>query len=127
MRVAVAKFIPNPQFKDRFTREVISPIMADVVREFEVALQDAFDSAVYFWDRDTIRSDGSVAGSPRDIVDTGALKDSQTPARQITLTRYQIAWTVPYAVLVLLGGVNRSDGSVTPGRNWVEIALELLP
>lgn len=37
----------------------------------------AIEVEVYEWDRETVRSDGSVVSSPRDIVDTSELRDSQ--------------------------------------------------
>lgn len=42
--------------------------------QFEQAIQDER----WEWDRPTVRSDGSVVGSPRDIVDTGELLRSQS-------------------------------------------------
>lgn len=37
----------------------------------------AIETEVYQWDRETVRSDGSVAGLVRDIVDTSELRESQ--------------------------------------------------
>lgn len=42
------------------------------------AFQDAIEAPIWFWPNDTVRSDGTIVGSPRDIVDTGMLRDSQT-------------------------------------------------
>ena len=41
------------------------------------AMQEAIASPVWNWPRRTVRSDGSIAGSPRSIVDTGDLLNSQ--------------------------------------------------
>ena len=41
------------------------------------AMQEAIASPVWNWPRRTVRSDGSIAGSPRDILDTGDLLNSQ--------------------------------------------------
>lgn len=38
------------------------------------------------WPNETIRSNGLPVGSPRDIVDTGGLRDSQKRENQTTLT-----------------------------------------
>jgi hypothetical protein len=40
--------------------------------------EDAINDEIYVWPRLTKRSTGEIAGSPRDIVDTGAFRDSQT-------------------------------------------------
>ncbi len=37
----------------------------------------AIEAEVYGWDRETVRSGGETVGSPRDIVDTGELRESQ--------------------------------------------------
>jgi hypothetical protein len=42
------------------------------------ALRDAIDAPVYRWPRKTRRSTGEVVTSPRNIVDTGELRDSQS-------------------------------------------------
>lgn len=42
------------------------------------AFQDAIEAPIWFWPNNTQRSDGTIVGSPRDIVDTGALRDSQS-------------------------------------------------
>lgn len=42
------------------------------------ALKDAIEAPVYRWPRITRRSTGEVVTSPRNIVDTGELRDSQS-------------------------------------------------
>lgn len=42
------------------------------------AFQDAIEADIWYWPNRTERSDGTIVDSPRDIVDTGALRDSQT-------------------------------------------------
>jgi hypothetical protein len=119
----MAKLLLNgKQLQKQLRKNVFEPALTETVAEFEQALREAIESAVYFWDRPTVRSDGSRVSSPRDIVDTGALRDSQQ-ANQTSAVRWQIAWTVAYAAFVYLGGVRRSDGTVTPGRDWVGEAL----
>ena len=44
---------------------------------FGKVLNDAMEAKVYEWDTITFRKSGEVAGSPRDIVDTGYLRDSR--------------------------------------------------
>lgn len=40
--------------------------------------QESIESDVWFWPSTTIRSTGEVVDSPRNIVDTGSLRDSQS-------------------------------------------------
>ncbi|MEM9214058.1 MAG: hypothetical protein AAGD25_06890 [Cyanobacteria bacterium P01_F01_bin.150] len=42
------------------------------------AFQEAIEAPIWDWPGRTVRSDGSVVSSPRDIVDKGTLRDSQT-------------------------------------------------
>jgi hypothetical protein len=116
----MARFVPNSSFSPRFDKAV-GEALAATVAEFESALREAIESAVYFWPNQTIRSTGEVANSPRDIVDSGTFRDSQR-ATQISLRRWEISWEVAYAVVILLGfqGV---AGNSQPGRDWIGYAL----
>jgi hypothetical protein len=116
----MAKFIPNPSFRPLFDKAVGDALTATVA-EFEGALRDAIEAAVYFWPNQTIRSTGEVANSPRSIVDSGTFRDSQRATR-ISVRRWEISWEVAYAVVILLGfqGV---AGNSQPGRDWIGYAL----
>ena len=99
------------------------------------------------WDRGTLRFRsigglGKPAGKGvyvqpglRDILDTGQLRDSQQPP-VVEKGRLSIAWTAPYAGLILRGGtfdsyVNPAGRVVNPGnrpgRNWIGAALDAEP
>ena len=116
----MAKFIANPSFRPRLDT-AIGTALAATVRELEKELTNAIESAVYFWPNETQRQNGQTVSSPRDIVDQGTFRDSQI-ARKITLRRWEIAWEVAYAVVILLGfqGV---AGNSQPGRDWIGYAL----
>lgn len=86
------------------------------VREVERALPEAHEQAVYGWDAQTRRSDGRVVGSPRDVVDTGELRDSQQPATYPSPDTAVIEWLAEHAAATYLGAVMR-DGSSRPARN----------
>lgn len=92
-----------------------------VVDDFATACNDSFHESVWAWPRTTRRSGGRLVGSPRDVVDTGRLKDSQQPAvwQGDTAT---ISWVAPYAAAVFLGAILRERSSSLPARNlplWV--------
>jgi hypothetical protein len=100
------------------------------------------------WNRGTLRFKSiGMGGEPgkrggvyvdaglRDIIDTGRLRNSQQ-APVVKNGQLTIAWTAPYAGLILKGGVfeqyiNPAGRQVTPGnrpgRNWIGAALEAQP
>lgn len=80
-----------------------------------------------------------IEAGPRDIIDTGALLNSQTePQTQLTEAGAEltIAWNAPYSGVVLRGGdygeyVN-PDGRLVnvgnkPGRDWITPTLRTVP
>jgi hypothetical protein len=71
-------------------------------------LRKAIESPVYKWPRNP---------SPRAIVKTGRLRDSQTLSRKGGLT-YQYDWPVEYSGYVLRGT------DKTLGRDWIRVALK---
>lgn len=90
-----------PQFKEELEREQFS------------------------WPRETRRRNGSIVGSPRNIVDLGGLRRSQERKRS-SATELTYRWNAPYAALVLTG-YETSRGTIVPGRNWIKPALEARP
>ncbi|MBZ9753004.1 hypothetical protein K7W42_19380 [Deinococcus sp. HMF7604] len=87
------------------------------VREVEQALPAAHEDAVYGWDQQTRRRNGEVAGSPRNVVDTGELRDSQQPARYTSPLNAVIEWTADHAAATYLGAVFRKREASRPARN----------
>nr|WP_290224193.1 hypothetical protein [Trichocoleus desertorum] len=74
------------------------------------------------WPRTTHRQNGEVVESPRSIVDTGELRDSQQEPEYLDENTAVIEWTAPHAKKVLLGEVE--NGFLKPGRDWIESALQ---
>ena len=95
-------------------------------------LNKAMESSVWDWPRPTLRQNGSVAGTTRDIVDTGALKNSLSVSVKFlkTKTNFMIKYGAPHAALVHEGGYiapyGRTDlpARSIPGRPWITAALE---
>lgn len=75
--------------------------------------------------RVTKRKNGSVVGSPRDIVDTGAFLRSQRRDRP-DATTLLFTWNTPYASLILQG-YSTNRGTIVPSRNWIKPALQAIP
>lgn len=88
---------------------------------FGKALNDAMEAKVYEWDTITFRKSGEIAGSPRDIVDTGYLRDSRYDISKVNQRDY--VYSADYARDVLEGYVD-TWGNSKPGRNWVATAVE---
>lgn len=54
----------------------INVAFADTVWDLQRAFTNAIEDEIYYWNGVTYRQNGDVVESPRDIVDTGALRDS---------------------------------------------------
>lgn len=94
----------------------------DVVVEVQAeAFQDAIASDIWEWPRDTVRSDGSVVGSPRDAVDTGELYDSLVISRTVNAAQYE--WEADHATIVH-DGATTTSGTELPARPWTKVGLE---
>lgn len=72
-----------------------------VFPELNSAFQDALGSKVWSWPRTTIRSNGQEAGSPRNIVDSSDLKQSNSFTVSGTLGTFK--WGIGYATAVHYG------------------------
>ena len=105
---------------------------AYVQRDLRIALDNAMNSSTWGWTRDTLRKNGSIAGSTRDIVDTGKLRNSLSIKEKNlkTKTTISIQYKTPYAALVHYGGVVVPYGNVragtviVPARPWIEATLK---
>jgi hypothetical protein len=78
---------------------------AQTVGQFEDAARDRFAEPIYDWPGSTLRKNKQVVGSPRDVVDTGALQNSQQPA-DINGLRAEIIWDSDHASTAFLGKAN---------------------
>ncbi len=95
------------------------------------ALYNSLESNTWSWPRNTVRVNGSVAGTTRDIYDTGGLYASQklNISHQVTQSKLTITYSAPYASLVHYGGYIRPYGNknantvLIPARPWVEAIL----
>ena len=95
-------------------------------------LGKAMGSPVWKWPRPTKRQNGSIAGTTRDIVDTGALRSSLSVKVKFlkTQTNFLIQYGAPYAALIHEGGYiapyGRTDlvARSIPGRPWITAAIE---
>lgn len=105
----------------------VAAVMTAYGKAMDQQLKEEIKLVQFPWPRITYRRNGTIEGSPRDIVDTGAFLGSQ---RRTTLSATSIKFTwggsggVNYAGIILAG---RPDTAAYPGRNWIELALNNLP
>jgi len=93
-------------------------------------LDEAMETPTWSWQGTTIRKNGSIAKTPRDIVDSGKLKASKklTTSFGSTQVKWTVRYTEPYAALVHYGGYiapyGRSEGTAyVPGRPWIQLVF----
>lgn len=96
-----------------------------ITAELAGRFQQAIRTPAYGWPRNTLRQNGQMVGSPRDIVDTGTLARQQQ-APQITGTRAVYRWTAPYSPYVH-EGVRLKGGGIMPARPWTGAVLGTEP
>lgn len=94
------------------------------VQAVETRARDAHDEVIWGWSGQTRRENGETAGSPRNVVDSGALRDSQEPAQYLSPLTARITWTAEHAAAVYLGAVFRKREYSLPARNVPRYALQ---
>jgi hypothetical protein len=87
--------------------------------------QQALRAPVYSWPGETERSNGQIAGTTRNIVDTANLFQSNT-GPQILGLRVRYTWRTPYATAVH-EGYQLQDGRQMPARPWTSAVLGTEP
>jgi hypothetical protein len=102
-------------------------IMTAYGKAMDQQLKEEIKLVQFHWPGKTYRKNGSIEGSPRDIVDTGAFLASQRRTR-LSATSIKFVWGgsggVDYAGIILSG---RPDTRAYPGRNWILPALKNRP
>lgn len=110
---------------DDFIRRVPSIVTA-YGAALDAQLRSEIKSIRYGWPGPTLRRNGEIAGTIRDIVDTGAFLRSQR-RRRINVTTIRFEWGgsggVTYAGFIYQG----IPGRAYPPRDWIKPALEALP
>ena len=95
-------------------------------KELDVILDRQFTDEKWNWPRRTLRQNGNWAEKTRDIIDTGALRDSKIGPTKGHGNAYSGSrkwiWAIDYAEAVLNG-----TGSGHVPRNWVKATLTELP
>lgn len=106
--------------RSRF-ESLLSAALQETVDELAVAFEATIESSIFSWPRRTERSNGSIVGSPRDIVDTGTFRDSQSHALVNPLL-VRFLWDIEYALIIFYGYIT-TGGNEYPGRDWIAAAF----
>jgi hypothetical protein len=103
--------------------------VADIMTAYGTAIDQQLKQEIqtpqFSWPRETKRRSGSVAGTIRNIVDTGTFLRSQRRDRP-NATTLRFTWGndgVSYAGYILSGVPGRNY----PARDWIKPALDRLP
>jgi phage gpG-like protein len=96
----------------------------ETAQDFAKAQIAEIESVKWGWNGITIRQNGEVVFTPRNIVDTGQLRDSLSLELRQNVAKYR--YSVPYAAIVHEGGVT-STGNIYPARPWIDTAIESDP
>jgi len=107
----------GPQLVQR-ARFVFGRYTTEVFPKF----QESIEAQKFEWPNVTIRKNGQVVTSPRNIVDTGAFKASQERT-MLNATTALFTWNVPYSSLILTGYTTKT-GKRMPARDWIRPVLE---
>lgn len=96
--------------------DVLEGAVRDTGEDLERHLVGVFDDPVWQWPANTKRKGGQTVGSPRNVVDSGDLRGSQTLDNTARFA-LEFEWSVPYATTVFEG-----HGS-SPARNVPLVGL----
>ena len=88
--------------------------------------QDLMQARMWGWPGLTERRNGALAGTRRDLVDTGALLRSQSDPQRAAAGHYRLSWNAEYAAAVFLGAVFRKRRYSMPARNAPLMAVRRL-
>ncbi|GAA5513644.1 hypothetical protein Dcar01_02388 [Deinococcus carri] len=90
--------------------------LTGVAQEFAQACDDAFEDPLWAWPNTTRRANGETVGSPRNLVDTGELRDSRQDP-EVAGNTARLTWEVDHAAATFLGAVFTDRSASLPARN----------
>lgn len=109
------------QRAERAAEQAARVVLAELFSRFQASLT----APVWQWPRPTVRSNGGIVGSPRNVIDTGNLRGSGY--FQYTGKYHAIfSWSANYATAVHEGARLRS-GALLPARPWTSAVLGTQP
>ncbi|QLE42216.1 hypothetical protein FD723_18525 [Nostoc sp. C052] len=85
------------------------------------AFQNAIASDIWEWPRETLRQNGDLVGSPRNILDSEELYNSLVITRNANAAEY--TWESDHAAIVHDGATTK-NGTELPARPWTKVGLK---
>ena len=108
---------------ERKAAKALDEYAAKIGDEFQEQIEDRS----WYWPNATKRQNGKRAGNPRDIVDTGELRDSQEgPNVGKGGLSQSFKWTAEHAALVKDGYITKTGRQIR-GRDWIKTAMMAIP
>ncbi len=120
----MAELKVTAKLKSNVLNQVAGRALSAYAKELDPVLDRQFTDDKWGWPRVTRRRSGEIAGSPRNVIDSGDLLGSKTFTASPNKRRW--VWDTPYASLVKNGYIT-STGASVPARDWIKAALKELP
>ncbi|MEL7494648.1 MAG: hypothetical protein AAGJ95_11895 [Cyanobacteria bacterium J06554_11] len=110
----------------RINRAKIDSLLGQALKvaiaDLDASFTAVIESSLFAWPNFTNRVNGQTVGSPRDIVDTGEFRDSQSYTA-INPLLYRFVWAIEYALVILYGYTTRA-GNTYAARDWIAETLK---
>jgi hypothetical protein len=113
--------MPNINIDSSKLNSIINKAFDVSVDALADSFQDAIASDIWEWPRETLRNNGDLVGSPRNILDSEELYNSLVIARSANAAEY--TWESDHAAIVHDGATTK-NGTELPARPWTKVGLE---
>ena len=113
--------MPNINIDSNKLNSAINKAFDVSVDALGLSFQNAIASDRWEWPRETLRQNGDLVSSPRDIYDTGELYDSLVISRTGNAAEY--TWESDHAAIAHDGATTK-NGTELPARPWTKVGLE---
>lgn len=113
--------MPNINIDSNKLNSIINKAFDFSVDALADSFQNAIASDIWEWPRETLRNNGDLVGSPRNILDEEELYNSLVIARSANAAEY--TWESDHAAIVHDGATTK-NGTELPARPWTKIGLK---
>ncbi|QLE47879.1 hypothetical protein FD724_06970 [Nostoc sp. C057] len=113
--------MPNISINSSKLNSIINRAFDVAVDALADSFQNAIASDIWEWPRETLRNNGDLVGSPRNILDEEELYNSLVIARSANAAEY--TWESDHAAIIHDGATTK-NGTELPARPWTKVGLE---